>query len=298
MIKSDEYFSNYHGHKIDHLTKVHKNLQEKAEKRKFIWLAGDSSLDNKYWFTDIRRACNGYEHVFDEPYIRPDVCYWLNKHIHTLGYQNWAAINTAVEESSLNERRKKMFEQDKFIRDNITAKDLLVVSVGGNDIAAKPKLSTLLHLGRLVFLTKKDLYRNKSFKHLVNIFKDQTEEYINSLLVNNKPRKLIVCTMYYPCLEGKGWADKVLKLCNYNTNPEKVHDIIKLVYSEATSKIEIPGVKTIIPVPLYELMNHTDESHYVERVEPSIEGGRIISQGLLAKLGFINKNEKNESDQS
>ena len=287
MIDPNHYYSNYHGHKIEHIKTLHKALSAN-DKDKFIWLAGDSTLDNKLWLSDYTHACNGYDKVFTEPYVKSDVCYWMNKHIESLGYKRWAVINTAVEASSINERRKTQFDQDIFISENISEKDLLVVSIGGNDIAAKPKVTTLLHMAKLFVFNNSDdekIIQSKSFKHIIDIFKDQTEEYINSLIAKRKPRKIIVCTMYYPCLSGTGWADKVLKITGYNKNPGKVHHIIQLIYQEATSKLNIPGVK-IIPVPLYDLMDYRDEKDYVDRVEPSVIGGRKISQGLIAKLGF------------
>jgi hypothetical protein len=39
-------------------------------------------------------------------------------------------------------------EQDRFVKEHITAEDVLVVSVGGNDIALAPSIGTILSMGR------------------------------------------------------------------------------------------------------------------------------------------------------
>jgi len=47
-IESSSYYGEYHGHKINHLKKILPLLR--AENDQLIWTAGDSSLDNKYWY--------------------------------------------------------------------------------------------------------------------------------------------------------------------------------------------------------------------------------------------------------
>jgi hypothetical protein len=44
-----------------------------------IFLAGDSSLDNKFWFADQAPSVNGYEMFLKPPKSRRDVAYWMNK---------------------------------------------------------------------------------------------------------------------------------------------------------------------------------------------------------------------------
>ena len=51
MINSSDYYNNYHGHTKDHLISTLENLKE-LDKQSFVWLAGDSSLDNKYWIRE------------------------------------------------------------------------------------------------------------------------------------------------------------------------------------------------------------------------------------------------------
>lgn len=110
-------------------------------------VTGDSSLDNKYWFGDQRPAVGAYADVLNPPISVCDVTYWMNHHLESrggsLGGARTAAINTAVEATTLNERWYRLRSQDRFIRDNIRRDDVLVVSVGGNDIALCPTPCTI-----------------------------------------------------------------------------------------------------------------------------------------------------------
>ena len=155
MINCGEFYNNYYGHTIEHLTKVYSKLRDKD----IVYLAGDSSLDNKYWLdnNDLHDAINGYEHILSPPYMKPDISYHLNSKL-----QNMACINCAVEASSIGSRmnaESKLLEQDMFIRDNIKNKDTLIVSLGGNDIALSPTPKTILNMGSLVYMNTLDMIR-------------------------------------------------------------------------------------------------------------------------------------------
>jgi hypothetical protein len=52
-------------------------------------------------------------------------------------------VNGAIEESTLNERSGKFLPHDEFIYQNLTKDDIVICSLGGNDIALKPSKSTI-----------------------------------------------------------------------------------------------------------------------------------------------------------
>ena len=59
-----------------------------------------------------------------------------------------------VEASSLNDRAfNRLLAQDAFIRDNLEPNDVLVVSVGGNDVALAPLFFTVVNLAAIVCCT-------------------------------------------------------------------------------------------------------------------------------------------------
>lgn len=86
--------------------------------------------------------------ALDPAISNADVTYWLNYHgVNQRRNQKYGAINTAVEATTLNSRTFRLFPQDQFLRDNIQQEDVLIVSVGGNDIALRPTPCTILSLG-------------------------------------------------------------------------------------------------------------------------------------------------------
>ena len=149
-ISSREFYGEYHGHKVRHLQRLLPPLRTSSQR--LIWTAGDSSLDNKYWFDDTAPPTNSaYRDVLQPPICKKDVTFWLNFHCNRRS-NNMAAINTAVEATTLNERTFRLRPQDVFLRDNILSDDILVVSVGGNDIALMPCPCTIASVFGLLCL--------------------------------------------------------------------------------------------------------------------------------------------------
>jgi hypothetical protein len=159
-IDASGYYQEYHGHRIPDLQGVLRGLR-KLGKSSVIFLSGDSSLDNKHWlYTGIKAescmdssvdAVNSMDTLLSPARSIPDVAHWLNVECNDHKHAAWACLNTAVEESTIGERKgQRMFPQDEFIRDNITSQDVLVVSVGGNDVALKPTQMTMQHMFQLV----------------------------------------------------------------------------------------------------------------------------------------------------
>jgi hypothetical protein len=132
-IDRNEYYDNYIGQTLEHLQVVHRTLTQ--QRPNIMWLAGDSSFDNKFWRevkSSSAPAINGYERVLSGN-MKRDMCYAVNAEIRSQGLASWACINTAVEESSLNLRSAgRLTEQDEFLRDHLQPDDTILVSVGGN----------------------------------------------------------------------------------------------------------------------------------------------------------------------
>ena len=174
-ISSRSFYNEYHGHKLSHLQTLYPLLRSSSSHDALIWTAGDSSLDNKYWFQDCQPAVEGvYSDILHPPSSICDVTYWLNhleatssaaaatassgssKHESTTSGSTsnntrYAAINCAVEATTLNQRTTRgLLPQDKFIRDNISSQDVLIVSIGGNDVALAPTPCTIASLAGLL----------------------------------------------------------------------------------------------------------------------------------------------------
>ena len=88
----------------------------------------------------------------------PDVSYHLNS---LMKNEEYVVINCAIEESTLGERKEnKLLEQDKFIQNRIKKEDILIVSVGGNDIALSPNISTIWNMLLLMKLNSENTIIN------------------------------------------------------------------------------------------------------------------------------------------
>ena len=82
-VNAQRYYGEYHGHKVGHLKIVHDKMRA-GEKDSIVFLAGDSSLDNKYWFDDTVSAIEPYSKVEVRPHEGIDVSFQLLLHPNSL----------------------------------------------------------------------------------------------------------------------------------------------------------------------------------------------------------------------
>ena len=167
VLSAKAFYSTYHGHELKHLYIFETRMRRKPKPpmsagakqiRDAIWLAGDSSLDNKHWFPEDRGAVvNHMDEVLKEPNsCRRDIAWWINKLVEERGYDNELfAINTSYEEGKIESRaRGHLLPQDEYLRDNLLPDDSVIVSVGGNDIALFPQLPcTIINMAILNLCT-------------------------------------------------------------------------------------------------------------------------------------------------
>mmetsp|Transcript_32458 Transcript_32458/g.79042 ORF Transcript_32458/g.79042 Transcript_32458/m.79042 type:complete len:340 (+) Transcript_32458:186-1205(+) len=310
-IDAHDFYNEYHGHLIDHLETLHGRLVKEQKVKTIIFFVGDSSLDNKHWLFAVPKqtatlnekkftaaACNGYEKILKPPRMVQDVAYWLNWEIaNNLKAGTSACINASIEESALGERDSGvLLPQDKFVRDHIGQDDVLVVSVGGNDIALKPTCCTAFNMAMLIFCSCTCCIEcacgvglpcccSPAFPmglgHFLNLFKCKVEDYVRRIVVKRKPRKVVVCMIYYLDQKpGGSWADKVLGILGYNTNPKKLQTLIRKVFELATEKINIPGTE-VVAFPLFKVLDGKNTNDYDNRVEPSVQGGAKMGRALF-----------------
>ena len=305
-VSQRRFYNEYHGHQVEHLTTVLPALRQRNNS--ILFTAGDSSLDNKYWLTQSAPAINGYETVLDPPRMVCDVCWNLNDESMSRGL-GVGTLTTAIEATTLNERwGPTLLSQDVFIRDNLTTDDYLVISIGGNDIALAPAPCAIVNMLSLMCCTPACCLRNictcalpcddwccgcgpsclstavsfpPSAGYFAHLFGTRLKRYVEKLTAKTKPKKVLLCMIYFPdVLPGNGWADPVLGLMGYNRDPSKLQGLIRAIFSQAVAAIRIDGLD-IEPVPLFEVMDGTDPNDYVQRVEPSEQGGRKMAKLIL-----------------
>lgn len=315
------FYQTYHGHDVDHLETVHTALRD--QHTSVVFLAGDSSLDNKFWFRTTRQALNGYEEVLRPPMMKADVCYWMNEECIKRGALSVCCLNTAIEATSLSDRACCHLQpQDRFIADHLTQEDYLVVSVGGNDIALKPLLCTILNMLIMTRCVPQACLDHCTFGcppvmpmntcvdggcfccglpgcitgtvcawppgmgYFLDLFGNIVQNYIRRLVGCARPAKIAVCMIYYPDELATGsWADTSLGALGYDGNPQKLQAAISAVFRVATSRICIQGSE-VVAVPLFEVLDGKTTSDYVARVEPSAQGGAKMAAQIMTALGF------------
>ena len=168
--------------------------QLRAQGKSLIFLAGDSSLDNKFWLQFCppprrARALNGYERA-----LRPgdlmhrDVCYWLNRAALDSGL-DVVCVNAAVEASTLGERSgacggPRLLPQDRFVAEHLLPDDVLCVSVGGNDIAMRPTFATVCSILALIHASPEKVKSGRAWglQHFVRLFRDDLRRYVEHVL--------------------------------------------------------------------------------------------------------------------
>lgn len=311
MIPSARFYNTYHGHLPEDLERLESHLRGKG--KSILFLAGDSSADNKYWFSDKAKALNGYESILRPPTSKRDIAHCVNAELQRRGRPDLAAVNCAVEESKVSSRDcGALLPQDRFIRDHISAEDILVVSVGGNDIALASSPCTISSMLALLCCSSASCIDRcaagcdiplvcdpfccggscigcmsnccacpPGMGYFVHLFKTRIENYLLKLVEKKKPKIIGVCMIYYPCETANGsWADGVLGVLGYNKNPAKLQALIRSVFLLATSRIQLPGVE-VVPIPLFEVLDGKCDADYEQRVEPSASGGEKLADLLL-----------------
>mmetsp|Transcript_11814 Transcript_11814/g.31965 ORF Transcript_11814/g.31965 Transcript_11814/m.31965 type:complete len:346 (-) Transcript_11814:357-1394(-) len=306
-VASGEYYSEYYGHRVADLTKVLEGLRSERPEASTIWLAGDSSLDNKHWLfpdtmhsqaasrprvmmdtTATAAACNGYGHVLTPPRMVKDVNYFVNWELERQGVDAYS-LNCAREESTIQDREgeRGLMPQDLFIKDNIRPGDTLVVSVGGNDIALRPTPATIVSMAMLLYLSTHTMIEYgvaPGLWYFQNMYRNRVQAYVEKLVSKTKPKRVIINMLYFlDETPGGSWADPTLARLGYDNDPTKLQTLIRTIYATATKRIRIAGTE-VIALPLFEIMDGKDSLDYDQRVEPSVQGGSKMGKFFVGTI--------------
>jgi len=120
--------------------------------------------------------------------------------------------------------------------------------------------------------------------HLVSLFRGGIETFARTMTSRTKPRLIVVCAIYFFSMTPDGsWAYGPLGTLGYDRDPTKLKALIRHIFAEATSKIEVEGVP-VLALPLFEVLDGTDTTDYVNRVEPSTAGGEKIARRVIEAI--------------
>ena len=127
------------------------------------------------------------------------------------------------------------------------------------------------------------------YGYFLHLFGTQVEQYIKELTSVTTPKAVLVCMIYYPDETPSGsWADQVLQLLGYDSDPTKLQTLIRKTFQHATSRITVPG-SVVIPVPLFEVLDGKNQEDYRARVEPSALGGQKMAAQFLDLLEELDR---------
>jgi hypothetical protein len=294
-INAARFYFEWSGHPIADLASFHATTLVERQDKPIIYLAGDSSLDNKAWLHKSVSELGAdipdiYSHVFSNTTTcaaqpKPDVAFWMN----SLFGSRATCINTAVEATMLRDRDEQLLPHDTFIRDNLRPQDILIVSVGANDIALRPLPMTIFHMLQLAWLTPRKLleyHYAPSLPYFAHLFGAKVQDYITRLTAITKPRAIIVCMIYFPLeaqFKQQSWASHQLRALGYNSFPGQLQAAIRAMFELATRKIVVPGTE-VVPCALHEVLDGKSEGDYTARVEPNHEGGRKMAERFVEIL--------------
>lgn len=100
-----------------------------------------------------------------------------------------------------------------------------------------------------------------------------------------KPRKVLVCMIYFlDERPGGSWADNVLSKLGYDKDAQQLQAIICKLFERISKRgFNVPGT-TVEAFPLFQVLDGKDSNDYVQRVEPSVSGGRKMADAFLQNL--------------
>ncbi|CAD7939085.1 unnamed protein product [Amoebophrya sp. A120] len=287
-----------------------------------VYLLGDSSLDNKHWLypndwskpdfflnknkLDLTNtaftapACNRYEQVLSQPARSvQDVCYWLNRRAADHGAQlleteptsvflhtpHLYFVNAAVEASTLAMCHSTLLPQDQVVADRVTPDDVLVVSVGHNDMAFY-RTRDVEHV--LKHGTTDDKVARMAVELFHDVYKRNLEAYLNKVLDGKRCKLLVVCMLYN--LDENDNQDDDWSLLNgvepmyakigFRKNPElkrRFKVALHAVFEALISKVQVANEDKVVPLELSRALDGTDTTMYELRNEPSVLGGKAMS---------------------
>lgn len=272
-LSSATFFGTFHGHPPDDLRRL---LSVTSEPR--ILLLGDSTLDNKYWVPP-RTETHPHQqlaNLLDNSIVRRDVSYWLTRAFA----KRRIAINCAVEESTLRERRSRLLDQDVVARDNLRNDDIVVVSVGGNDIALRPTFGVILAVLAQTFIGGR-----LGLTTLRRIFRNDLTSYLQRVTDQCQPELIVVCGLYFPdeSIMVRSWASWTLRMLGYNSRPQWLQCAMRTVFEKMIREVKVSGCQMAY-VPLYAALDGKESSDYVARVEPSEQGGRKMAEVMRVEI--------------
>jgi len=96
-------------------------------------------------------------------------------------------------------------------------------------------MQTCIHFSVIVFFGFKCQDSDFVVSYRIEFLLIRVEKYIQTLTSKTKPKKILVCMIYYPDeTNTASWAGGALRVLGYNSEPGKLQTLIKKTFEEAT----------------------------------------------------------------
>merc|ERR1739841_341430 len=114
------------------------------------------------------------------------------------------------------------------------------------DIAMAPTPVTIAKMLWLTTFSSRANIANGTaagLSHFIDIFGQRTQLYLEQLISKTKPRRFIVCMLYFLDEDTTvdSWAGMALSALGYNKDPTLLQLLIRTMYERATSCIQLEG---------------------------------------------------------
>merc|ERR1719198_485506 len=75
--------------------------------------------------------------------------------------------------------------------------------------------------------------------YFVDLFGNAIKDYVLRVIGSTRPKKVVVCCIYFLDEQGHSWAVTALAALDYNRNPARLQEAIRAIYRLATRRIRI-----------------------------------------------------------
>lgn len=291
-----KFYDPYYGHPLKILNFLKQEFEEKQFN--FIYFLGDSTLDNKHW---VRNKPQKSLPLFEKnlEYMLPDISFFMNKKLYE-NNEKYICLNFAVEENHLKNRNNSTNNNliplngwEDYVSSNLTENDILIVSIGGNDLALKLNIPIILNLCLSLFLSD-DLLRKNPYLiyYILDIYKNYLKQFLLDIIKYKKPKMIVLCGVYFPCIDYQdSWCKNILNIMKYNVPSyrKNIHCVLEMLFEEGLKSLnsenipELEGIE-IKYIPLYKVLNCEDKEDYVAGVEPSVQGGEKMAEAFYNSI--------------
>jgi hypothetical protein len=275
-----------------------------------ITFLGDSTIDNRIWVDGIRK-----NYIYTRlSFSRSKVLRGISQFSRYLFRKKLSVIENVIkmmpdheihdftndgfttEDCLSGAYRDKVFGRGTFSlfphqffqplaagKESLKASDVIVVSVGGNDVREFLQIIESRNSDAKVTFLK------KQFPVVMKDLKINYIKLLDTLLQLNPNAKIILMSQYYPSVIQKNYRiyekmsaiGAALNLGGESHHPMNViHDIMKEAYKGILNHVVEKNISQVMVADVTSSLNPFDDNNHVCQIEPSAEGGNKIAKML------------------